>query len=76
VILIKLDGDLFALDSVCPHGAGGHIQTGPLEQGRFALCPLHRYPFDPKTGRAEGVACRSARRYRVTRRGDDAEIFV
>ena len=76
VILIKLDGELFALDARCPHNEGGQIQTGPLENGRLAVCPLHRYTFDPKTGKAEGVACAPARRYRVERRGDDAEIFA
>ena len=54
VILCKVDGEVHALDSTCPHGQGGHIQTGPLEKGRFALCPLHRYAFDPKTGKPEG----------------------
>lgn len=76
IILIKLDGDVFALDSYCPHAEGGQIQTGPLEEGRFAVCPLHRYRFDPKTGKAEGDRCAPARRYRVALQGQDAEVFV
>lgn len=75
IVLCKVDGEVHALDSRCPH-AGGQIQTGPLEQGRFAVCPLHRYLFDPKTGKAEGVACRPAKRYRTEARGDDLNVFV
>jgi len=52
---------------------GGQIQTGPLEKGRFAICPLHRYFFDPSTGKAEGVTCRPAKRYR-TRVDGDADL--
>lgn len=75
VVLCKVDGGLHALDSRCPH-EGGHIQPGALEHGKYAVCPLHRYLFDPKTGKPEGVACRSARRYRTRVVGDDVEVFV
>jgi nitrite reductase/ring-hydroxylating ferredoxin subunit len=75
IILCKVDGAVHALDARCPH-AGGQIQTGPLEQGRFAVCPLHRYLFDPKTGKAEGVACRPAKRFRTRAAGDDLEVFL
>lgn len=76
VLLSKVDGQVYALDSLCPHGEGGYIQTGPLEGGRYLLCPLHRYQFDPKTGKAHGVVCASARRYRVKVVGDDLEVFA
>ena len=75
VVLAKVDGEVFAVDSRCPH-AGGQIQTGPLEKDRFVVCPLHRYLFDPRTGHAEGVACAPVKRYRVVTRGDDVEVFV
>lgn len=75
VILCKRDGEVYALDSRCPH-AGGQIQTGPLEHGKYAVCPLHRYLFDPATGKAEGVACAPAKRFKVKRSGDDVEVFV
>ena len=76
VLLCKVDGDVYALDAYCPHDQGGRIQPGPLEHGKFAICPLHRYMFDPKTGKPEGVACASARRYKTKQAGDDVEIFV
>ena len=74
-IVCKVEGEVHALDARCPHD-GGQIQTGPLEDGKFAVCPLHRYLFDPKSGRAEGVACRPAKRYRTQAEGDDLEVFV
>lgn len=75
VILCKVDGEVHALDSRCPH-AGGQIQVGPLAHGKYAVCPLHRYLFDPKTGKAEGVACPPAKRYKTVAKGDDVEVFV
>lgn len=75
VILCRVDGEVLALDSRCPH-EGGEITTGPLVQGKYAVCPLHRYRFDPKTGKAIGVVCRAARTYRVEARGQGVEVFV
>ena len=76
VILCRVDGDLHALDALCPHNQGGRIQPGPLVEGRYASCPLHGYRFDPRDGKAVGVACRSARRLRVRERGGSAELLL
>ncbi|MEZ6015729.1 MAG: Rieske 2Fe-2S domain-containing protein [Planctomycetota bacterium] len=75
VILCRVDGEVFALDSRCPHD-GGEITTGPLAEGKYAVCPLHRYRFDPKTGKAVDVLCRAARKYRVEPRGVGVEVFA
>lgn len=75
VILCKVDGEVHALDARCPHD-GGEITTGPLVEGKYALCPLHRYRFDPKTGKSIGVLCRPARRFKVEPRGAGVEVFV
>ena len=76
VILCKVEGEVHALDATCPHGEGGHIQTGPREEGTHAVCPLHRYLFDPRTGRARGDICKPARRFKVRVTGEDLEVFV
>jgi nitrite reductase/ring-hydroxylating ferredoxin subunit len=47
-----------------------------LREGRYVVCPLHNYKFDPETGRALGVACKDARTYRVSEQGRDCEIFL
>ncbi|MAF67528.1 MAG: hypothetical protein CMJ84_17960 [Planctomycetes bacterium] len=75
LILCRVDGKISALDARCPH-EGGRIIPGPLVEGRFALCPLHNYRFEPATGRAQGVACRKARTYRVRESADACEVWL
>jgi len=75
VILCRVDGKLFALDTRCPHD-GGRIVDGPLVDGRFAICPLHNYTFDPKDGRVERGSCPKATAYRVREKNGDAEIWT
>jgi len=75
VILCRVDGDLLALDDRCPHD-DGRIIGGPLVDGKFAVCPLHNYQFDPKNGAAKNNACKKARTYKVRETGGDAEIWI
>lgn len=48
VCLANVDGELAALDNICPH------RLGPLGQGWVegcaVVCPLHCWAFDVKTG--------------------------
>ena len=64
MILCRVEGRLHALDALCPH-EGGRIVPGPLVEGKYALCPLHNYKFDPRTGKAVDVSCKAARTYRA-----------
>ena len=75
IVLCRKQGKLFAVDVLCPH-EGGRIIGGPLVEGQFVTCPLHGYKFDPANGRAVGVACKSAKTYRVVERGAEARVFV
>lgn len=75
IVLCRVDGELFALDARCPH-EGGRIIDGPLQEGRYALCPLHNYAFDPKSGAAQRVVCKNARAYRVQEDGDQCEVWI
>ena len=75
IILCRRDGKLLAVDVLCPH-EGGRIAAGPLIEGRYVRCPLHDYKFDPRSGAAVGVACKSAKTYRVIDHGRDCEVFV
>ncbi len=75
VIFCRLGGELHALDAECPH-EGGRIADGPLVEGRYVLCPLHRYKFDPRTGAPVDVACAKAKVYRVRERDGDAEVWL
>lgn len=73
VLLVRLEGRLHALDSLCPH-EGGRLAEGPLWEGRFVACPLHLYRFDPRTGAAQEVECAPARTLRVDEHDGDAEL--
>ncbi|MCL6565372.1 MAG: Rieske (2Fe-2S) protein [Acidobacteriia bacterium] len=48
IVLVHLDGQVYALDARCPH------QGGPLDEGEIYLgalvCPWHNFRYDPRTG--------------------------
>lgn len=75
VVLCRVDGVLYALDAKCPH-EGGRISDGPLVEGKLAMCPLHRYQFDPKTGKAAGRICGDAKTYRVQEKDGNASVWA
>ena len=51
VCLANVNGELSALDNVCPH-RGGPLGQGWLE-GNVVVCPWHSWSFHAKTGLAE-----------------------
>ena len=75
VLLCRVDGRVYALDSLCPH-EGGRLAPGPLEDGRIAVCPLHSYAFDACSGKVVRGSCRPARTYRVEEKGEEFELFL
>ena len=75
VIFCRVGGELHALDALCPH-EGGRITDGPLVDGRYAICPLHRYKFDPRTGQPVDVSCAKAKVYRVREKDGEAEVWL
>lgn len=75
IVLARVGGKLCAVDRLCPH-EGGRIADGPLAAGKYVVCPLHNYKFDPTNGRAVGVACSDARTYRVEEQNGDARVWV
>jgi nitrite reductase (NADH) small subunit len=48
VALFNVDGQLYALDGVCPH-QGGPLGKGTL-QGPVVTCPWHGWQFDVRSG--------------------------
>lgn len=76
IVIARVDGELFALDSLCPHAADGHFNDGRLIQGRFVHCPAHNYRFEPQTGKPVGAVCKKATRYRLVLDGDDCIVYV
>jgi len=75
VVLCRVEGKLYALDVRCPHD-NGRIMGGALIDGKYAICPLHNYLFEPATGRAVRGACPNAKTYKVRESGGDCEIWL
>lgn len=50
VTLIKKGDAVYACAIKCPH-AGGIISEGFIDAAGNIVCPLHRYRFNPQTGR-------------------------
>ncbi len=48
VALFNVDGEVFALDGVCPH-QGGPLGKGQLD-GAVVTCPWHGWQFDVRDG--------------------------
>ena len=47
-VVVRVNGDLFALSGVCPHEAGD-LSEGIVEGG-VLWCPIHASGFDCRTG--------------------------
>jgi 3-phenylpropionate/trans-cinnamate dioxygenase ferredoxin subunit len=50
IVLLRVGGDVFALDDVCTHD-GGPLGEGELEDHTIA-CPRHGAKFDIRNGKA------------------------
>jgi len=51
VLLVKVAGEIFAIDNRCPHMSCG-FDGGSLD-GSVIICPCHDWRFDLKTGEYE-----------------------
>ncbi len=69
-LLLKLDGKVYAMNSVCSH-AGGPLEDGIYEDGCI-VCPWHKSRFDAKSGDVvEGPADTPQQMYKVDLSGED-----
>lgn len=75
VVLCRVEGKLHAVDTRCPH-EDGYIVAGPLIDGRYVLCPLHNYQFDPTSGAPRNAVCGKAQTYKVREVDGDAEVWI
>ena len=73
ILLVRVDGELRALDTLCPH-EGGRLSEGPLWEGGTVCCPLHLYRFDTRTGAAVDDECDPDTTYVVREVDGVAEI--
>ena len=71
VAVFALDGEVYALENVCPH-QGGPLGEGKVEDG-CVYCPWHGWQFDVATGEhVHGKG--SANAFDVT--VEDGDVFV
>jgi 3-phenylpropionate/trans-cinnamate dioxygenase ferredoxin subunit len=72
-VLVRADGELFALDGVCPH-QGADLAEGIVERG-ILWCPVHSSGFQCRTGAVtHPPAPGPLRTYRV--RVENGEVHV
>ena len=64
IALVRVEGQVFAIDNACPHRAG-ELGQGDL-QGHHLYCPLHAWCFDVRTGQAFFPKGASVRCFEVT----------
>lgn len=72
VALYKVDGQVYAIEGVCPH-AGGPLAEGSLN-GCLAMCPWHGWEFDVKTGKCDFNSDIAVKTYPV--KEEKGEIFI
>lgn len=74
IALFKVDGKVYAIDSICPH-AGGPIAEGGLN-GDMAMCPWHGWEFSVKTGECAFNSEIKQEKFEVKEDGDDIYVKV
>ena len=72
VALFRRGDEVFAIGNECPH-QGGSLCDGTVE-GDIAICPLHGWEFDLRSGACMTVPGESVPRYAVT--VEDGAIFL
>jgi 3-phenylpropionate/trans-cinnamate dioxygenase ferredoxin subunit len=74
-VLVRTDGEFFALDGVCPH-QGADLGEGIVERG-ILWCPVHSSGFDCRTGAVNHPpAPAPLKTYRVRIEGGDLHVSL
>lgn len=76
LVLCRLNGKMHALDRDCPHAKGGKLIDGPLQGGKYVMCPLHNYKFDPTSGAEASGGCGAAKVYRAREKNGNTEVWA
>lgn len=72
VVLIKKDGQVYALNNRCTHHHVSVMDRGELE-GDYIVCPNHFWKFDIKSGKKNGNL-RGLDKYDV--KIEDGKVFI
>lgn len=72
IALCKVDGEIHALNGLCPH-QGGPLGQGFLNGGSL-MCPWHAWEFDCRTGVSSDDPGEKVETYGVKVEGDDVLV--
>ncbi|RXS95075.1 Rieske (2Fe-2S) protein [Silvibacterium dinghuense] len=72
--IANANGEVHAVDNVCPH-RGGPLGQGIVENGNI-VCPWHAWAFNLKSGAAEHSPLARIRVYPVHVEGDDVLVEI
>jgi 3-phenylpropionate/trans-cinnamate dioxygenase ferredoxin subunit len=50
ICLVRLSDSYYAIDDACPH-AGARLGLGKCDEHGMVVCPVHRYKYDPISGK-------------------------
>jgi nitrite reductase/ring-hydroxylating ferredoxin subunit len=70
--LVKVNGEFFAVNAVCPH-MGGPLASGRLD-GCLLTCPWHGWTYDVRTGLPDHPGGHSISAYEVRVEGQDVLV--
>lgn len=74
IALVNIDGQLYALDGICPH-QGGPLGKGSLDAA-VLTCPWHGWQFDVPTGTSRLNPASCQQRFPVRVEGDTILVLV
>jgi len=74
ILLVFLDGKVYAISAVCPHRSGELID-GQLDDEEV-ICPMHAFMFNIKTGLCLNSPTYSIRSYKVKIEGDIIKMDI
>jgi ferredoxin-nitrite reductase len=72
VAVFRSNGQLYGVQNICPH-EGGQLCKGWIEAGE-AICPLHGYKFDLKTGACSTDPKLKVKVFRLVQQGDQFTV--
>lgn len=73
IALFHVDGELLAVDNICPHQRAPLIFEGDVENGTVA-CPMHGWTYDLRTGECVSGGLGRLKTYAIRVEGDDVWI--
>ncbi len=73
IALFKVDGNIYAVDNVCPHNHIPKMHLGYIED-EHVLCPIHFFKFSLKTGKQTGDVGCTLSTFEV--KIEDGEVYV